>query len=697
MVSASMPPYVTSTPQERNAMAAPENLLRHETSPYLLQHADNPVHWRPWGKAALDEARTENKPILLSIGYAACHWCHVMAHESFEDLDTAALMNERFINIKVDREERPDIDHLYMSALHALGEQGGWPLTMFIAADGAPFWGGTYFPPEPRWGRPSFRQVLQGVSEAYRTDHEMVTKNTTALRQVLAKMSTANTGDLPTPVHLDAVAAALLRLTDPEQGGLRGAPKFPNPPIFRFLWQNAFRTGAPAGHEALHLLLQRMSQGGIYDHLGGGYARYSTDAIWLVPHFEKMLYDNAQLLELLALAHAHRPDPLYAARAEETVDWMARDMTAQRVAGRTAFAASEDADSEGEEGRFYVWTEPEVDALLGDASAAFKRAYDVTQGGNWEGHTILRRVTAVGTADGEAVLAQSRAVLFAARTKRIRPGRDDKVLADWNGLTIAALARAAAAFNRPEWLARAEAAQDFILAEMSASDRRVQHAWRLGRVTAAGLLDDQAAMARASLALFEATGESRRLADAIRLAEAALAAFPDGHGGFYTTAADAADVPLARPRTAADNATPVGNGLLAEVFARLWHLTGDGAWRERTEALLRAFTGNPDQLAAMPTLLAAADLLEGAATVVIAGNPAHPLARALAAVALAAADPRVVVLRAPSLDALPADHPAFGKSAGSEGAAAYLCRRMVCGLPIVDRDALAKALSVPAG
>ena len=301
-------------------MAEPANLLRHETSPYLLQHADNPVHWRPWGPAALEEARTEKKPILLSIGYAACHWCHVMAHELFEDAETAALMNERFVNIKVDREERPDIDHLYMSALHALGEQGGWPLTMFIAPDGAPFWGGTYFPPEPRWGRPSFRQVLQGVSEAYRTDHEMVAKNTTALRRVLAGMSNASLGDLPTPVHLDAVAAALLRMNDPEQGGLKGAPKFPNPPIFRFLWQNAFRTGVPEGQDALHLMLTRMSHGGIYDHLGGGYSRYSTDAVWLVPHFEKMLYDNAQLLELLAFAHAHRPDPLYAQRAAETVE-----------------------------------------------------------------------------------------------------------------------------------------------------------------------------------------------------------------------------------------------------------------------------------------------------------------------------------------------------------------------------------------
>jgi hypothetical protein len=418
--------------------------------------------------------------------------------------------------------------------------------------------------------------------------------------------------------------------------------------------------------------------------------------IWLVPHFEKMLYDNAQLLDLLALAHAHRPDPLYAQRAAETVGWMTRDMTAAAVDGRAAFAASEDADSEGEEGRFYVWSAAEVDGLLGDAAAAFRHAYDVTPQGNWEGKTILRRDNPPATPDQEAVLARSRAILFDARTQRVRPGRDDKVLADWNGLAIASLARAASVFARTDWLAGAEEAQDFVLAAMSADDGRVQHAWRLGRVTAAGLLDDQAAMARASLALFEATGAPERLAQGIRFAEAALAAFSDGEGGYCTTAADATDVPLVRPRTGTDTATPSGNGMLAEVFARLWHLTGDPVWRTRAEALLRAFTGKPEQLAMMPSLLAAADLLEEAATVVIAGDPSHPLARSLTAAALAAPDPAVVVLRAPGTDALPAAHPAFGKSAGSDGAAAYVCRRSVCGLPIVDAAALSAALSARA-
>jgi uncharacterized protein YyaL (SSP411 family) len=669
-------------------MTAPENLLGRETSPYLLQHADNPVHWRPWGKAALDEAKAANKPILVSIGYAACHWCHVMAHESFEDPDTAALMNQLFVAIKIDREERPDIDQIYMSALSALGEQGGWPLTMFTTPDGTPFCGGTYFPPEPRWGRPSFRQVLQGVANAFHTGAEAVTQNTQALTQFLERQAAASKGDAPEPAHLEAVAQAYLRMTDPELGGLRGAPKFPNPPIYRFLWQDAFRSGQNQGQDALHLMLERMAQGGIYDHLGGGFARYSTDEVWLVPHFEKMLYDNAQLLELLALAHAHRPNPLYAERVTETVGWMTRDMSAQRVNGLAAFAASEDADSEGEEGRFYVWTEAEVDALLGPDAPAFKQAYDVTASGNWEGHTILRRITPLGSPEQEAGLAKARDVLFRARERRVRPGWDDKVLADWNGLAIAALARCAAVFGEAAWLDRAREAFDFIRSHMSAGHGGVEHAWRLGRVTAPGLIEDQAAMARAALALYEATNEGRYLEVAERIANAAQAVFGDSHGGFFTTAADAVDVPLTRPRSAADNATPSGNGMMAEVLARLFHLTGDANWRARAEAVLTAFTGLTDQLAGMPTLLAGADLLEEGASVVIVGADSAALAEA----ASGAPDPAVIVLRAPHTGALPVGHPAHGKTTAPHGAAACVCRRNVCGLPITDAAALSQAL-----
>jgi uncharacterized protein YyaL (SSP411 family) len=678
-------------PGKEHAMAEAANLLRHETSPYLLQHKENPVHWRPWGRAALDEAATLDKPILLSIGYAACHWCHVMAHESFEDPETAALMNRLFINIKVDREERPDIDQLYMSALHALGEQGGWPMTMFLTPDGTPFWGGTYFPPEPRWGRPSFRQVLEAIAAAYRSGHKMVGQNTTALRQMLERAGAAQTGDLPTPAQLDAVANAYLRMNDLENGGLKGAPKFPNAPIFRFLWQNAFRTGQQEGRDALHLMLQRMSQGGIHDHLGGGYARYATDAIWLVPHFEKMLYDNAQILELLAFAHADHPNSLYAQRAAETAGWMIRDMSAQVVNGQCAFAASEDADSEGEEGKFYVWSEAGIDSLLGADSALFKQAYDVTPEGNWEGKTILHRVTPEGTAEEEARLAHCREILLQARARRVRPGRDDKVLADWNGLAIAALARGASVFDKPEWLAKAGEAFRFIANNMRLEDGRVQHAWRLGRITAAGLIEDQAALARAALALHEATGAPDYLAATLRIVAAAEALFSDGGGGFYTTSSDAADVPLTRPRSAADDATPAGNGMMAEVYGRLFYLTGDAAWRSKAEGVLRAFAGDTERLAMMPGLLSAADFLEEAATAVIAGDPQNETSRALVNAALLAPDPAVVVLRAANPDTLPADHPAYGKHAGA-APAAFLCRRNVCGLPTTDPAALAAAL-----
>ena len=368
-----------------------------ETSPYLLQHAGNPVHWRPWSADALAEAKRRDCPILLSIGYAACHWCHVMAHESFENAETARLMNELFVNIKVDREERPDIDHIYMTALHALGQQGGWPLTMFLSPDGKPMIGGTYWPPEPRYGRPSFRQVLQSIDNAWRTQRDQMEGRGLTLADHLAKLSELNAGPGVSPADLTRVGDALKSVVDPVHGGLRGAPKFPNAPIFRFFWNEMFRRGDPSFGEAVRAMLEAMNAGGIYDHLGGGYARYSTDEKWLVPHFEKMLYDNAQILELLALVHSLWPDPTFAERARETVGWLMREM---RVGD--AFAASLDADQDGEEGLFYVWDEDEIDAALGQAARAFKAAYDVTRGGNWEGRTVLRRIAPRGSPDEEA-------------------------------------------------------------------------------------------------------------------------------------------------------------------------------------------------------------------------------------------------------------------------------------------------------
>ncbi|MDI3306999.1 MAG: thioredoxin domain-containing protein [Acetobacteraceae bacterium] len=677
------------------SLPPPENLLRHASSPYLLQHAGNPVHWRPWGPEALAEAQALNRPILLSIGYAACHWCHVMAHESFEDPETAALMNALYVNIKVDREERPDIDALYMNALHLLGEHGGWPLTMFLTPKGEPFWGGTYFPPEPRWGRPSFRQVLQGIADAWAAQDQRILQNTGALKGALARMAEANPGPVPGQAQLNRVALGLVKATDPVEGGLSGAPKFPNPPIFRFLWQMHFRLGQPACAEVVELLLKRMSQGGIYDHLGGGYARYSVDAIWLVPHFEKMLYDNAQLLELLALAHAGRPDPLYAQRAEETVGWLLREMLTENDC---AFAASQDADSEGEEGKFYVWAEREVDALLGPEAELFRRVYDVTGDGNWEGHNILNRrqhAQPLGE-ETEATLARCRATLFEARAKRIPPGRDDKVLADWNGLTIAALVRAAAVFGRPDWLEPAKRAFAFVAGQMTASDGRLLHAFRQGQASASGLLEDYASMARAALALFEATGRARYLRHAIAWADAVQRHFAAPDGGYFTSAKDAADV-LVRGRSAGDNATPSGNGLMAEVQAKLFHLTGDDRWRACAERTIGAFSGLEQGLAAMPLLLSAADLLTEGACVVVAGDPEDPAAQALALAALSHPDPAIALLRVRDSARVPHSHPAHGKGPVGGRPAAYVCRAGTCGLPVTDPAALRAALARPAG
>ncbi len=666
-------------------METGRNLLAGETSPYLLQHAENPVHWRPWGPEALAEAKRRDCPILLSIGYAACHWCHVMAHELFEDAETASRMNDLFVNVKVDREERPDIDHIYMTALHAMGQQGGWPLTMFVDPDGRPMFGGTYWPPEPRWGRPSFRQVIELVHAAWRSRRPEMESRGAELLNHLAELSAPSPSRPLAPGDLTRVGDALIAAVDPVHGGIGGAPKFPNAPVFRFFWNEMFRRRDPRFGEAVRALLEAMSAGGIYDHLGGGYARYSTDAEWLVPHFEKMLYDNAQILELLALVQSLWPEPVFAERARETVGWLLREM---RVG--EAFAASLDADQAGEEGLFYVWSEDEIDAALGEASARFRAAYDVTPGGNWEGKTVLRRVTARGSEAEEADLAALRQHLFALREGRAKPGRDDKLLADWNGLTIAALARASAVFGAPDWLATARSAFDFILRELSGSDGRLLHAWRDGRRGARGMLDDYAAMARAALALFEASGRPDDLETGQRLAVEALERFGDGEGGVYLTAADAADVPGARPRHAHDGATPSGVGLLLEVFAKLWHLTGEDRWRAAADGLIGAFAGAPEGIGGSPLLLMGADMLERGGAIVIDGPHDHPQAEALAAAALRASDPSLAVLR---LDRRlwPTGSPRPGLPPAG-GSAAMLCRGQTCSLPVATPEALAGLL-----
>ncbi|MFP6743250.1 MAG: thioredoxin domain-containing protein, partial [Alphaproteobacteria bacterium] len=485
------------------------NRLGQETSPYLLQHRDNPVHWQPWDEAALAQAARDNKPILLSIGYAACHWCHVMAHESFEHPEIAALMNQLFVTIKVDREERPDLDAIYQSALGMLGEHGGWPLTMFLTPKGEPFWGGTYFPPAPRFGRPGFSDVLRSIHDIYHREPEKVTQNCQALATALESVANRPGGGEITLADSDQVAQRLLSEVDPGHGGLGKAPKFPQTMALELLWRAWRRGGSDELRGAVLLTADRMCQGGIYDHLGGGFARYAVDERWLVPHFEKMLYDNAQLLELLTQLWQETRSPLFKRRAAETADWVLRDM----MAPDGGFASAFDADSEGVEGKFYVWTVEEIDQLLGSDAAAFKAAYDVRPDGNWEGNTILNRSHLKpmilddnsSSADDDDDLGPMRARLLEVRGGRVPPLRDDKVLADWNGLMISALAQAGAVFEHDDWITAAAEAFAFVRDRMGLDDDRLGHAYRADKLGTAAFIDDYASMARAALTLYEVT------------------------------------------------------------------------------------------------------------------------------------------------------------------------------------------------
>jgi uncharacterized protein YyaL (SSP411 family) len=676
----------------------PANRLGGETSPYLLQHADNPVAWWPWGDAALAEAQRSNRPILLSVGYAACHWCHVMAHESFEDEGTAAVMNELFVNIKVDREERPDIDQIYQQALALLGEQGGWPLTMFLTPKGEPFWGGTYFPSEQRYGRPAFADVLRTVSRVHQDEPDKVNNNVVALKEALGKMSSPQAGGgIPAELQ-EQIAERLLREIDRVHGGFGQAPKFPSAYIFELLWRAWLRGKRQNDNlkHAVEITLDRMSQGGIYDHLGGGFARYSTDPYWLAPHFEKMLYDNAQLIDLLTLVWQETGSLLYKQRVEETVAWVEREM----IAGggehpRGGFAATFDADSEGEEGRFYVWSEAEIDEILGTDAELFKHHYDVSAEGNWEHSNILNRNKRPALADAatETKLAAMRAKLKAVRDKRIWPGWDDKVLADWNGLMIAALAKASRAFGQQHWLELATDAFAFVRDHMTGEDGRLRHAWRQGTLKHRATLDDYANMIRAALMLHEASGEAAYLAQAKAWTEIADRHYWDAdNGGYFFTADDAADLIL-RAKQANDNAVPSGNGTMLANLARLFLLTGDDAYRRRAEAQRMAFAGELQRnFFPLTTLLNASDFFDNAVQVVIAGTPGDADAEALATAAWSVSQPNMVLQYSGDARALPALHPAHGKGKVGGRAAAYVCRGQTCSLPITEPEALKAAL-----
>jgi uncharacterized protein len=675
-----------STPPQASVLQP--NRLARETSPYLLQHKDNPVQWWAWGPEALAEAKRGHKPILLSVGYAACHWCHVMAHESFEDDATARVMNELFVNIKVDREERPDIDQIYMAALHHLGEQGGWPLTMFLTPEGEPIWGGTYFPKSSRYGKPAFVDVLREVARLFRDEPQKIEHNRAALMDALTatarKPGTVTIG----VAELDNAARQLGGLIDPVNGGTRGAPKFPQAALFELLWRAGLRTGEARYFAAVDITLHHICEGGIYDHLGGGFSRYSVDERWLVPHFEKMLYDNAQLLELLAIAHLRFAKPLYRQRARETVGWLTREMTTDEG----AFSASLDADSEGEEGKFYVWSyEAVINALGAGDGEFFARHYDVTPQGNFEDHTILNRLKAppVGDAD-EARLAALRAKLLALRATRVRPGLDDKVLADWNGLMIAALADASLMLAEPSWLDLARRAFDFIVRAMTRGDR-LGHSWRAGQLKFPGLASDYAAMIRAALALYEATGAPGYLDQALTWQRSLDRDYANADTGtYYLTAADAEGLVI-RPASTADEATPNHNAVAAQNLIRLALLAGDDAWRDKADRLIAAIAPETvENLYMHMALLNAVDLRLRAAAIVVAGEGERADALLAAARALPPLDR--MVFHARSADVLPPSHPAMQQVRAAAEPQAFVCVGETCSLPVTDPAGLPRAI-----
>lgn len=651
------------------------NRLQQASSPYLLQHRHNPVDWWEWGEDALAEARRLNRPVMISIGYAACHWCHVMAHESFEDPQVAEVMNALFVNIKVDREERPDVDQVYMSALHALGEQGGWPLTMFLTADGEPFWGGTYFPKEPRFGRPGFVSVLREIARIHSEEPERVLKNALALKAHLSQQGESQGGPL-TGAEIDDLAGRLARILDPVNGGLPGAPKFPNPPILECVYRHARRSGDPTARDGFLLAMERMALGGIHDHVGGGFARYAVDERWLVPHFEKMLYDNAQLLELYALAFADSHRPLFRHAAEGIVTWLIREM----VTPEGAFAASLDADSEGVEGKFYVWGSDEIREVLGADATLFAATYDITPHGNWEDTNIPNLLVTGDIPETlDARLAPLRQKLLAKRALRIRPGLDDKVLADWNGLMIASLVRAAALFDRPDWVDLATTAYRFV-AESMDRDGTLGHSWREGTLIFPGFALDHAAMMRAALALFETTLDPRFLADARQWGETLRRDFVLPDTGTLAMTSVRADPLVIRPQPVNDDAVPNANGVFAEALVRLAQLSGEESDLRQAETLLSTLTAvaraNPF---GHTSILNALDLHLRGLTVVISGEGTEPLREV--AMRVPYTDRNVVMVRRG--ETLANGHPAHGAVMG-ERPQALVCAGMRCSLPVFD-------------
>ncbi|MBX6773300.1 MAG: thioredoxin domain-containing protein [Chloroflexi bacterium] len=681
------------------------NRLIHETSLYLRQHAFNPVDWYPWGAEALEKARREDRPILLSIGYAACHWCHVMERESFEDPETAALINEHFVPIKVDREERPDLDAIYMDVVQAMTGSGGWPMTVFLTPDLVPFYAGTYFPPIDRPGLPSFRRVLTAVADAYRNRRSEVAAT---VGQVAAYLRDRRLHPAPdyllTPEILDRALTALSNHFDPIHGGFGRAPKFPQPMVLEFLLRQHVRTGDARALAMVELTLQRMARGGIYDQLGGGFHRYAVDATWLVPHFEKMLYDNAQLAWVYLAAFQITGRTLYRQIVEETLDYVRREMTDPEG----GFYATQDADSEGEEGRFYLWSAAEITEVLGPEDAqVFNRVFGVSEPGNFEGKNILHQardpegvarelgIPAETVAD---VIARGRQALLARRAARVPPARDEKIITAWNGLMIRAMAEAGRVLGREDYCAAAVRAAEFIVSRLEVGGRLLRTCTG-GIPKLNGYLEDYAFLADGLLTLYTATFDPRWFVEAQRLVEAMLRWFWDDEiGGFYDTSHDHEPL-VARPREFYDNAIPAGNSAAAEVMLRLAGYLGDADLRQRARRIL---TPLAEPMAEHPVafgrLLCALDLyLAPPREVAIIGDPTAPDTRALRAVVDSRYRPHLTVaLARPGDPAALESIPLLQERPIVQGrATAYVCQNFSCQLPTTDPAELERQLAAP--
>ncbi len=679
------------------------NRLANETSPYLLQHQDNPVDWHPWGAEALEQARREDKPILVSIGYSACHWCHVMAHECFEDPAIAALMNDRFVNIKVDREERPDIDSIYMTALQAMSGQGGWPLNVFLTSEGVPFFGGTYWPPADRRGMPGFPRVLEAIHKTWTNERDKLHGTASqVLGYLAASASGAPAGGALSNTIPDAAVQRLAAQFDTEWGGFGQAPKFPQASVLEFLLRHCRRTSDEQARTMLTVTLDRMADGGIYDHLGGGFARYSVDREWLTPHFEKMLYDNAQLIGVYLDAWRLTGQPAYRRVVEETADWLLREMQAPEG----GFYAALDADSEGVEGKFYVWTIEEIDSLLDPVEADLvKIHYDVSASGNFEGANILhidRPLTDLAESNGEPMATlearrdRARRKLLAARSNRVRPGTDTKVIVSWNGFTIKALASAGIALGRPDLVEAARNAATRIVETGLSQNGHLARTLTAGRAAGSGMLEDYAFFADGLLALYAATADHGWLEHALALAETIVDRFAHTDGpGFFDTSRDHEQL-IIRPRELQDGAIPCGNSVAIDVLLTLTHLREDTDFDDYVEPLLSSLAS---PMAEHPTAFGRfLAILERTLTdqrqLVLAGGP--DLA-ALRSVFVARYEPFVTLAYAMDGESGEWSTLAHRPLPRGADAAAYLCQGMTCLPPVTAATDLVSLLDASAG